>query len=84
MRRFMEVLYRKKTAYDEREVLANLPPAMAKQLLDCMYRQQVLLHLPSRLKNASRLQWSHNSGSFAQRGRHAVADYQGTTIPWPF
>lgn len=44
----MEVLYRKKTAYDEREVLANLPPAMAKQLLDCMYRQQVLLHLPSR------------------------------------
>lgn len=42
VRDYMEHLYMKKTAYDERVVLEQLPPAMAKELLDHMYRRQVI------------------------------------------
>ena len=37
IRRFMETLYEHKSGFDEREVLQNLPPAMAQELLNHMY-----------------------------------------------
>jgi hypothetical protein len=37
----MSVLYRKKTGYNEKEVLENLPPPLAKKLMDELYRTQV-------------------------------------------
>ena len=37
----MEHLYRRKTGYDEQELLDRLPPALSKELLDHLYRSQL-------------------------------------------
>ena len=47
VRQFMRGLYKTKTAYDEQDVLSKLPPAMAKQLLDYMYRKQLASATPT-------------------------------------
>ena len=41
VRRYMEHLYRRKTGYDEQELLERLPPALSKELLDHLYRSQL-------------------------------------------
>ena len=45
IRRFMETLYEQRSGFDEHEVLSQLPPAMAQELLDTMYRSQIE-HVP--------------------------------------
>ena len=42
VKKYMEEYYRSKTSYDEREVVENLPPAMAVELLDSIYRGTLL------------------------------------------
>eukprot|EP01043_Picozoa_sp_COSAG02_P063986 COSAG02_NODE_9222_length_2285_cov_1.546661_2_plen_281_part_01 len=42
IREFMEQLYRAKTGYDVKEVLDNLPPKLAGELLDSMYRDTIV------------------------------------------
>ena len=44
VRKFMEVLYETRTAYNEQDVLSQLPPALAQELLNFMYRN-VLTHV---------------------------------------
>jgi CRP-like cAMP-binding protein len=41
VRRYMETLYEQKTGFDEREVLSQLPPAMAQDLLICLYQKDI-------------------------------------------
>ena len=41
VKQYMETLYRKKTAYNEKEVLDSLPPALAAELLEAMYRDTI-------------------------------------------
>eukprot|EP01043_Picozoa_sp_COSAG02_P073932 COSAG02_NODE_14581_length_1257_cov_2.759067_1_plen_284_part_00 len=45
IRRYMETLYVSKSGFDESEVLSQLPPAMAHELLSHMY-QQILSQVP--------------------------------------
>lgn len=42
IREFMEQLYRAKTGYDVKEVLDHLPPKLAGELLDSMYRDTIV------------------------------------------
>ena len=41
IRRFMETLYEQKTGYNEQDVLTELPPAMAQELLHHMYKHLI-------------------------------------------
>ena len=41
VRRYMETLYAAKTGFDEAEVLAQLPPPMAQEVIDCLYHEQI-------------------------------------------
>jgi cyclic nucleotide gated channel len=45
IRKFMETLYEEKSGFDEKEVLAQLPPAMAQDLLHHMYKK-LLVDVP--------------------------------------
>lgn len=45
IRRFMETLYEQKSGFDESEVLSQLPPAMAHELLSHMY-QSIICQVP--------------------------------------
>lgn len=37
IRRYMETLYEQKSGFDEQQILRELPPAMAQELLNYMY-----------------------------------------------
>lgn len=41
VRRYMEHLFRRKTGYNEKELLEHLPPALSSELLNHLYREQV-------------------------------------------
>ena len=41
VRRFMETLYTAKSGFDEAEVLRQLPPPMAQEVLHCLYHDQI-------------------------------------------
>eukprot|EP01043_Picozoa_sp_COSAG02_P022046 COSAG02_NODE_1134_length_14376_cov_382.343700_2_plen_705_part_00 len=45
IRKYMETLYEEKSGFDEKEVLAQLPPAMAQDLLHHMYKK-LLVDVP--------------------------------------
>lgn len=45
IRKFMETLYEEKSGFDEKQVLAQLPPAMAQDLLHHMYKK-LLVDVP--------------------------------------
>ena len=43
VRSYMRILYRKKTGYNEKEVLRSLPPPLAKELMEELYMKSVKL-----------------------------------------
>jgi CRP-like cAMP-binding protein len=42
VRRYMELLYSQKSGFDEKDVLEQLPARISQELLQCMYRDQLL------------------------------------------
>ena len=50
IRRYMETLYEQKSGFDEQQILRELPPAMAQELLNFMYVTSIhALICPGRL-----------------------------------
>ena len=41
IRHYMELFYRKKTGYDEKKLLAHLPPTLGRQLLEELYESKI-------------------------------------------